>query len=218
MATRLPLFPLDAALFPGARLGLHIFEPRYRALLADITATDLRFGMVSANPDGGPPAPGSVGCVARVIHQQLLANGESTVQVIGEERFILRSLDADEAPYLVGEVDQFDDEADPPPLPGDLLITLRALGLRCRAAAELLFETPPEESWSEDPARLTFQIAAIMPWQTDEARHLLTLKSAAERGVLLLQFLPRLVPELEARVAIHNRARTNGHGPSAHPA
>lgn len=213
MANRLPLFPLDAVLFPGTQLGLRIFEPRYRALLADITTTDRRFGVLAANPDGGPPAIGTIGCVARVTHQQSLPDGQSHVQVIGEERFTLHSLSEEETPYLVGEVESFDDAADAMPLPGDLLTTLRALGLRCDAAGHVLSETPSDTSWSEDPARLTFQIAATMPWDPDDARQLLTLRSAAERGTHLLQLLPRLVAELEARAAIHLRARTNGHGP-----
>lgn len=213
MANRLPLFPLDAVLFPGTSLGLRIFEPRYRALLADISASDGRFGVLAAAPDGGPPAIGTVGCVACVTHQHSLPDGQSNVQVIGEERFTLRALSDEETPYPMGEVMIFDDLTDAPPLPGDLLTTLRSLGVRCEAAAHVLSETPSVTSWSEDPARLTFQIAATMPWDHDEARQLLTLRSAAERGTRLLHRLPHLVPELEARAAIHLRARTNGHGP-----
>ncbi len=44
--TRLPMFPLSAVLFPYASMPLHVFEPRYRALMRDCLAGDPRFGVV----------------------------------------------------------------------------------------------------------------------------------------------------------------------------
>ena len=45
MPRDLPIFPLPLVLFPGAVQPLHIFEPRYRRLLADSLAGDRRFGI-----------------------------------------------------------------------------------------------------------------------------------------------------------------------------
>src|SRR4029079_13532551 len=48
--TMLPLFPLTTVLFPGAPMPLHIFEPRYRQMLADCLEGDRRFGLVPGEP------------------------------------------------------------------------------------------------------------------------------------------------------------------------
>ncbi len=54
----LPLFPLTTVLFPGAPMPLHIFEPRYRQMLADCLEGDRRFGLVpgAAGGAGGESA------------------------------------------------------------------------------------------------------------------------------------------------------------------
>src|SRR3989441_9633240 len=91
MARELPIFPLPIVLFPGAPQPLHIFEPRYRQLLADCLATDRRFGVayVPAERDagGGPvPRPGDVGGVALIRNTQGLPDGRSNVLTGGGRR------------------------------------------------------------------------------------------------------------------------------------
>jgi len=54
MADRIPLFPLELVLFPGAKLPLHIFEPRYREMVGECIAKQMEFGIVCAFPE----APG----------------------------------------------------------------------------------------------------------------------------------------------------------------
>lgn|SRR5690606_28421394 len=213
MAPRLPLFPLDLVLFPGARVSLHIFEPRYRALVTDVTAADGRFVLLAPGADGATPGTGTIGTVARVVERQLLPDGRSNLLVIGEDRCILRSLEASNAPYLVGRFTLFGDEEGVDELPGDLLASLRVLGARCRHAMATLTDMPEDGAWSEALDALTFQVAAVMPWGPDEARPLLSMRSPAARAERLLRVLPAVVQELEARAAVHQRAQTNGHGP-----
>lgn len=78
MPRELPIFPLQLVLFPGALQPLHIFEPRYRQLLADSLAGDRRFGIAYAaeTPARDPtPQPGDVGCVAEIRSTQDLPDG-----------------------------------------------------------------------------------------------------------------------------------------------
>lgn len=213
MAPRLPLFPLDVVLFPSVRLALHIFEPRYRALVNDVIAADGRFVLLASGTEGAAPATGTIGTIARVLERQLLPDGRSTLLVVGEERCILRSLEASNAPYLVGRFALFGDEEGGDDLPGDLLASLRALGARCRHAMAALTDAPEEGPWSESLDVLTFQVAAVMPWGPEDARPFLAMRSPAARAERLLRVLPALVQELEARALVHRRARTNGHGP-----
>ena len=67
MTKRLPIFPLTGAvLFPGMQLPLHIFEPRYRALVKDALARDRRIGMIQPQrPVEGAPLF-AVGCLGKI--------------------------------------------------------------------------------------------------------------------------------------------------------
>lgn len=192
---------------------MHIFEPRYRALVNDITAADGRFVLLPPGPDGAPPPSGTIGTVARMVERQQLPDGRSNILIVGEERCILRSLEDEHTPYLVGRLALFDDEEGVDELPGDLLASLRTLGARCRQAMTVLTETPEDGAWSASLGELTFQIAAVMPWGPDEARPLLAIRSPTARAERLLRVLPAVVQALEGRAAVHARAHTNGHGP-----
>jgi Lon protease-like protein len=89
----LPLFPLpNLVFFPQTRLPLHVFEPRYRQLIADVVAADRRFGIVLLKPGweadyfGTPPVYlcGTVGLIERTV---ALDDGRFNILVNGEARF-----------------------------------------------------------------------------------------------------------------------------------
>ena len=97
----LPLFPLpNVVLFPGVSLPLHVFEPRYRALVADALASDRRIGMVLLRPgwegdyDGRPPVYG-IGCSGVIVHDTRLGDGRYHIILRGLDRF--RIVDEDRA-------------------------------------------------------------------------------------------------------------------------
>ena len=103
---RLPVFPLGVVLFPGTPLPLHLFEPRYRQLLADIEQGDRRFAILTAIPGVGErdlPA-GRVGCVAQLTDVDRLPDGRANIIVVGGPRFALQRFVADPAPYHVADV------------------------------------------------------------------------------------------------------------------
>ncbi|KAB2968333.1 MAG: ATP-dependent protease, partial [Thermoanaerobaculia bacterium] len=94
----LPLFPLpDVVHFPATRLPLHIFEPRYREMVADLLARpagERRVGMILAAPD---PATGAAallqpGCAGRLVEHEPLADGRSNIVLEGEFRFEVEAL------------------------------------------------------------------------------------------------------------------------------
>jgi Lon protease-like protein len=207
----IPLFPLDAVLFPGTRAPLHIFEDRYRAMLGDILARDGQFGLVAGA--GSEPPPGSVGVVAQVVTHQPLEDGRSNILVEGVGRFVVQGIEATDAPYLVARVVPFDDEPGAPPISAASLRALRDLGARCRRAMATLADLPAEGDWAHDQAEETFQVAASVPWDPGQSAPFLILRSPAERADLLLRILPGVVPDLERRAAVHRRAGGNGHGP-----
>ena len=92
---RISIFPLTGAvLYPGLQLPLHIFEPRYRALVSDALARDRRVGMIQPQrtDDGAPLFV--VGCLGRIGEVEAMEDGRFNIVLEGEQRFrILRELD-----------------------------------------------------------------------------------------------------------------------------
>lgn len=116
MSELLPLFPLSAVLFPGMRLPLHVFEERYRLLVAHLRQQPepRRFGVIAIRKGREVGADGvtalyDVGCVAAVRQITPHADGRFDLSTVGTERFRLLRLD-DGLPYLRGEVEPLRDE------------------------------------------------------------------------------------------------------------
>src|SRR3989454_8955279 len=93
MSDLLPIFPLpNTVLFPNVFLALHIFEPRYREMVADAVASDRMIGMVLLRPgwehdyEGRPPVY-SIGCSGVITHVERLADGRYNIVLRGLERF-----------------------------------------------------------------------------------------------------------------------------------
>ena len=106
---KIPLFPLDVVLFPGAPLPLHIFEERYRAMVRRCIAAEQVFGVVCASREG----LAVIGCTARIVRTlQEYPDGRSDVLTEGLDRFEIEHLD-DTQPYLQADVRLFGDEGRP---------------------------------------------------------------------------------------------------------
>ncbi|HUG35896.1 MAG TPA: LON peptidase substrate-binding domain-containing protein [Candidatus Limnocylindrales bacterium] len=110
---RLPLFVLRSVLYPGAQMPLHIFEPRYRRLVARCLETDGRFGLIHHDPDASGPFlidEGRVGCVARIVEFKPIPDGRSLLLVEGEDRFAIRDGIESEEPFYEALVAGYEDE------------------------------------------------------------------------------------------------------------
>src|SRR5918994_5883608 len=99
MSDLLPIFPLpNAVLFPNVFLPLHIFEPRYREMIADALASDRLIGMVLLRPgwerdyEGRPPVY-PIGCSGVITHVERLPDGRYNIVLRGLERFRIVSED-----------------------------------------------------------------------------------------------------------------------------
>src|SRR5690349_5431852 len=93
MSDLLPIFPLpNVVLFPSVFLPLHIFEPRYREMVADALAADRLIGMVLLRPGWdrdyeGRPAVFPIGCSGVMTHVERLGDGRYNIVLRGLERF-----------------------------------------------------------------------------------------------------------------------------------
>jgi Lon protease-like protein len=126
---RVPIFPLNLVLFPGQTLPLHIFEERYKQMLARCLRERIPFGIVLMKENGrfsGRGTPHSIGTFAQISQVEEMPEGRCTVpaphrgncfHIIcrGDGRFRVTSLDRREAEYLVADVDPFPDERAPAP-------------------------------------------------------------------------------------------------------
>src|SRR5688572_10373064 len=105
----IPIFPLpNVVLFPNVFLPLHIFEPRYRAMVSDALGDDRIIGMVLLQPgyesdyEGRPPVF-AVGCAGLMTHAEPLGDGRFNIVLRGLERF---RIDGEEEgkPYRIAQV------------------------------------------------------------------------------------------------------------------
>ncbi|MGQ0701563.1 MAG: LON peptidase substrate-binding domain-containing protein [Gemmatimonadales bacterium] len=209
---QLPLFPLKTVLFPGALLPLHIFEPRYRQLLADLGTWDRRFGLLPPGEKEERPPPGTIGCAALVRAVLPLPEGLANIVVSGERRFRLVEAVSAATPYYQGQIEWVDDEPDVQVPTERELQHLRALGERYAVALHTLADRPAEVNLPEPTGQLTFEIAALLDWEFETRQRFLETRSATERVERLLHALPVLVTQAEARAQIHQAARSNGRG------
>jgi Lon protease-like protein len=109
----LPLFPMHTVLCPGVALPLHIFEPRYRALVARCLDEGGPFGIVlirdGREVGGGPTSIATVGTVAEIREAGKFSDGRYELLVVGVRRFRIESVTVGREPYLIGQVEELAD-------------------------------------------------------------------------------------------------------------
>ncbi len=111
--TVLPLFPLNAVLFPGATMSLHVFEPRYRGLIGRCRQNREAFGIAlirAGHEVGGPAVPHDVGTEATLVAVEDLSDGRMNILVEGGRRFRIARLLPGKA-YLEAEVEFLEEPA-----------------------------------------------------------------------------------------------------------
>jgi Lon protease-like protein len=212
----LPLFPLPVVLFPGVPMPLHVFEERYRRMLADVRVTNSLFGLSFFNEIesvGERPPEGHVGCVAEVVEVQPLEDGRSNILTVGVVRYRVVDYVESEEPYLVARVEFFEDEEeDQELLARSATEVTEVFGRIARAVRALNDDRAalPELS-TDEPERLSFLVAAAMDMDNELKQELLELRSSAERLSRLSRLLTQVVSGYEERARTHKLARGNGH-------
>jgi uncharacterized protein len=114
----IPIFPLpNVVLFPNVFLPLHIFEPRYRAMVSDALAGDRIIGMTLLQPgyeadyEGRPPVF-QVGTAGVITHSESLPDGRSNIVLRGLEKFRITSEDQSK-PYRIATVEVLREDTPP---------------------------------------------------------------------------------------------------------
>lgn len=213
---QLPLFPLPLVLLPNEILPLHVFEPRYRQMLADIGREKNLFGVSFFNPAESfidKPEPGAIGCVAEVREVQAMPDGRSNVLTVGVIRYnLLDYVDAGE-PYMVGDVEFFEDDEEDARLLQPIADEVFELFRRVAEAAHRLSDkrgAMPDIQPTE-PQALSFLITAAFNLAPDLKYQMLATRSTVERLEKIRAHLRQTVGKMEASADIHKLAGTNGH-------
>jgi uncharacterized protein len=187
---RLSIFPLAGALlFPRAQLPLHIFEPRYRALVTDALARDRRIAMIQPRDLGEPPALFQVGCVGRIAQVEAMDDGRFNLVLEGLTRFrLVRELDV-ATPFRQVEArfDGFDDAAMDAPLA--LVVRAEIERESKRFAESRGYHVDWDAVARLDDESLVNGIAQIAPFDVAAKQALLEAATVAVRADLLVQFL-----------------------------
>ena len=211
----LAIFPLPLVLFPGASQMLHIFEPRYREMLADCLSGNERFGISWVETEGKEdpaPAVGTVGCIAHIRASTALPDGRSNILTVGEDRYTLVAYLASKKPYRVAQVDTFEEEHSGAE-DRELGSRVAQIFVRFNAVVSALNDAPsaaPE--MPDDPTDLSFQIAAALQLEPRLKQEMLILRSTHQRLESLDRILKAVTTELGPRAEVHVRARKNGKG------
>ena len=193
--TRLSIFPLPGALlFPGMHLPLHIFEPRYRALVGDAMIRDRRIAMIQPRPhlvkdgveDGERPPLYDMGCVGRIADVEALDDGRYNLVLEGTSLFrVLRELEVS-TPFRQVEADLVAAPAD------DVLSLGRRASLEAesrRFADAAGYRVDWEAVARLDDENLVNGIAQIAPFDVAAKQALLEAEGIEARAELIIQLM-----------------------------
>jgi len=195
-----PQFPLGTVLFPGMVIPLHVFEPRYRAMIDVVLAGDGTFGVTlieRGHEVGGNDKRCNVGTKAKVIKAERFSDGRWSLLAVGTERFkITRWYDDD--PYPRADIEPWPDEGEPTTPSQDLA----ALFCRCRALASEAGIDVGALPDDRKPLDLdSVQMATLSPLGVYDKQKLLSAPGPSQRIALLHEMLADAAELIELRLA-----------------
>jgi Lon protease-like protein len=221
MSTTLPMFPLNAVIFPGVRVPLTVFEDRYRALVHHLLRvedpTQRMFGSVGIREgyevgEHGAQSLFRVGCRVQLTEVESHPDGTFTIEAVGIERIQLERLDTT-GTFPVGEVvDRPEHEA---PVDTDLLERARSTFTAYRAALAEIRVDPYEGELPNDPTYLSWTLAACAPLPLHERQGLLEAEDASHRLQMVTDLLRselmamNVIPSLPATEVARTRWSPN---------
>ncbi len=199
---KIPLFPLDVVLFPGAPLALHIFEERYKEMIGECLRRKDEFGIVRARRDG----LSTVGCTASILTvMNKYPDGRLDILCRGERRFEIELLN-EQRRFFQAEVDF---------LPEEGPASTREDREQCAALHMEMMELSGGDL-TEYPhldlnQAVAFLLASAIPADLDFKQELLHMNSDAKRTARLIEFYRTILPKLHRGSMVSKAATRNGH-------
>ena len=194
LGMKIPLFPLDVVLFPGALLPLHIFEDRYKEMVGECLSAGSEIGVVRVQREG-LSVVGCAAAITRVLRRY--EDGQMDILCEGRRRFEIEQLD-NQRSFLQAEVDYFEDQ----PLDSTREERARCLAMHLEV---LSLAGVGRESYSFDLDKVvSFQLAWELPSDLGFKQRLLAMTSDRQRGELLEGFYEEILPKLRRGANAHS--------------
>jgi Lon protease-like protein len=194
-----PLFPLGLVALPSELIPLHIFEERYKTMMARVLEEEGEFGIVWVADDGLRP----VGCACEIAEVlERMPDGRLNLVARGTRPFRIETRQ-EELPYPAGVVEFLDDrEEEPDPA---------AAGEAHAAYAELVKQATDRTPDPDEIATMSaYEMAATVDFGLDAKQGLLDLRSEAARLKLVARLFRAALKRLDFVERAQARARTNG--------
>jgi Lon protease-like protein len=195
-----PLFPLGIVALPSEAVPLHIFEPRYRTMIAECLESGSEFGIVWASDDGLR----QIGCaceIAEVLERH--EDGRMDILTRGTRPFRLVEAHDDHLPYPSGTVEWLDDKSE-------------QLDAATVDAAHEAYATLVQQATDAEPERdrldamSAYDMAATVDFGLEAKQGLLSLRSENARLRLVTRLLRAALKRLDFIERAQARARSNG--------
>lgn len=199
--TRIPLFPLDVVLFPGAPLPLHIFEPRYKLMIRRCLNMKLQFGVILSQKNG----LATVGCTAAIVSVvKQYPDGKMDILTRGDMPFQVKEV-FDEKPYFEAAIECFTESTESNPAASKELEELY------EQSHWLLFGRGPEVPRATVRVSRAYAMASTLPLPLEQKQLLLENRDELGRQSQLLEQLKEWLPQLVYLNERRQHARGNGH-------
>jgi Lon protease-like protein len=194
-----PLFPLEIVALPSEAVPLHIFEPRYRTMIAECLERGTEFGIVWASEDGLR----QIGCACEIA-EVLERHDDGRMDILTRGTRPFRLVEAhDNLPYPAGTVEWLDDKPEQPDL-----ATAEAAHAAYAQLLEQATDAEPEPGRVE--AMSAYAMAATVDFGLEAKQGLLSLRSENARLRLVTRLLRAALKRLDFIERAQARARSNG--------
>lgn len=202
MTRLLPIFPLNLVVFPGEKLNLHIFEPRYRQLIHDCLQEGITFG------------------ITPFINNEISALGTEVRLLDVEKTYETGEMDVRTQGVSVFRVEEFFRQA-----PGKLYAGAQVTDVPAAPAGNAEWQSRIREQVQQlydalglrrlflelSPDFRVFDIAHNLGLSTEQEYQLLAARTETERQQFVLEHLERVLPVLLETERLKDRVRLNGH-------
>ena len=208
MLTDYPLFPLPLVAFPGCRLPLQIFEPRYLDLVKTTLANDSTFGVVTVVPrvddisslagnalkESGDEADfEAIGTAVKIVDFNEQPNGLLGIVCEGQHKFTVSQTYRSESKVFLSTVKPIEAESIMPVTEAfeELVYVLTSL-LKHPYVESLGYIDRELEDWFTDASRLSFYLAYLLPFPNQQRYRLLALADPIDRLILIQSLLDEM--------------------------
>ncbi|TVQ15902.1 MAG: ATP-dependent protease La domain-containing protein [Balneolaceae bacterium] len=199
---KIPIFPLQLVLFPGEKLPLHIFEPRYKDMLAWCLSSKSPFGVSSFIKN----QISRIGCIARLdTVEKKYDDGRMDIICTGTDRFRIKKFDSAKS-FLQGDIESFNDMKDDA---GEKQLKMEQLVPLFR---ELMLLASQETLSGEVqvPAQ-SYGFAHLVGFELAQKQKLLEMRSEQERLQYIHKHIRKVLPQIKAFEEVRRKIRSNGH-------